>query len=370
MPEPLVLGVDLGTSSLKCGVWDASGRRFGFARVAYPTSRRRTAAEQDAEDWWDALVQGVRRAAAGIDPRRLAAVGVGGHAPSPVFVDADLAPVAPVQTWLDRRSSTHRERLLAAWGREPATGPERLATEVSARALFLRQHRPRRFARAFSSLHSGDFLVARLTGRPITTSPWPQAILAAAGLPPSLVPEHDVAAGSVAGEISRTAANLLGVSPAVPVVAGGLDSFLGAVGSGICEPGDACLNGGSSSVVSLLARPPAIGRFELAGLPLLSQPVRTRGRARHVIHDQKRALEALESQAGPAHRLRAVGGRATDPRLNQLTAQILGRPLEIPRETDSGALGAAMLAAVASGLAADHREAARSMVRVQRVVDP
>ena len=370
MPEPLLLGLDLGTSALKCGVWDVEGRRFGATRVCYPTRRRKAAAEQHAGDWWNALVEGVHTALAEVDRGRIAAIGIGGHAPSPVFVDAELVPVAPVLTWIDRRANSQCERILEALERPPEGGPERLAVEVSARATWLRDHEPGRFARMASILHSGDYLIARLTGRRITISSREPAVFSAAGLSPSLFPEVEAEPGGRVGGVATDAAGTLGIAAGVPVVAGGLDSFLGSVGSGICEPGDACINGGSSSVVALLARPPAVGRFELAGHQLLSRPIRTSGRAEAVVRAQRRTLEELAARHGPVRRLRSVGGRAADPQLNQLTAKILDRPVEIPRETDSGALGAAMLAAIALGLVADHSEAARRMVHLARVVRP
>jgi sugar (pentulose or hexulose) kinase len=440
MAEPLLLGIDLGTSALKCGVWTPRGHRAGLARIPYPTrgdALRPRTAEQSAEDWWRALLAGVGAATAGIDPRRIEALGVGGHAPSPVFADAELAPVAPVLTWLDPRPAVYMERLRRALGRPPASGPERLATQLAARALWLREHAPGGFARARWALGSGDYLAARLTGRPLTTAgPGAPEILAAAGLPAVLLPPRELKPGETAGPLSPAAADALGLPAGIPVVAGGLDSFLGSVGSGISEPGDACLNAGSASVVALVARPPAAGRFTLAGHPLASRPVGVGGRtleraqaltgsprplpelleeaARRgpggglgagsldpgeldpggleralpelvcggdpveairrvltaVCQAEGRVLEELAAAGGPVRRVRLVGGLAALPELGRFRARVLGRAVEVPEETDSGALGAALLAALAAGRFTDLHQAGAAMVRLAWRCEP
>jgi xylulokinase len=438
IPDPLFLGVDLGTSSLKCGLFDLTGHRAGAARISYPTHEWDGGAEQQAGDWWQALVQSLRLATAEVDRRRIAAISVGGHAPSPVFVDADLEPVGPVLPWFDGRSQAERERLLQILGRQPENGPERLMMQVAARAGWLRSKAPGEFARAASVLHSGDYLVARLTGQSVITSPKAPDAFVAANLPLGLFPERECRPGEVVGRVSLEAARPLGLHASVEVISGGLDSFLASVGSGMCEPGDACLNTGSSSVVALLGRPDCAGRFEWAGFQLLSRPLPLGGRtldraSRHCgrgdsladllpraaqmrpsprIHDllpefiraahhpdrevqrllaemaerdppfqmfrllldaiflsQRKALEELQQQGEPARRIRAVGGLAAYADLNQLQADVLGKAVEVPRTTDSGALGAAMLAAAGLGYCAP-AEAASRMARTDRVYYP
>jgi ribulose kinase len=66
-----------------------------------------------------------------------------------------------------------------------------------------------------------------------------------------------------------------------------------------------------------------------------------------------------------------VGGGGAKSRLwMQIHADVLNRPIHLPRETESCALGSAMTAAVAAGLFADLDAAARDMVILDRVVEP
>jgi sugar (pentulose or hexulose) kinase len=276
--DPLFLGVDLGTTSLKCGLFDLGGRCAAAARVSYPTHESQDGAQQQCADWWTALAGGVRRAAAEVDRGRVAAVCVAGHAPSPVLVDANLQAVCPVLPWFDRRFSAERDALARALGRRPENGAGRLMVELAGRAMWLRNVAPRQFARAACILHSGDWLVARLTGQRVTSSPNVPEVFAAAELPLSLLPERVCRPGELVGTILSDVACELGLDGGVKVVAGGLDSFVASVGSGMRAPGDACLNTGSSSVVALLTASACQGRFEWLGYQMLSRPTWPGGR--------------------------------------------------------------------------------------------
>ena len=248
-------------------------------RINYPTRVVEDGAEQDCGHWYSALSQGIRLAARQVDRGRIVAIGIGGHAPSPVVVDSHLQPVGPVLPWFDGRSSSQREQILQRLGHEPRDGGERLMVGLSARALWLRGRSPGQFAYARSILHSADYLIARLTGQTITSSPKAAAVLAAADLPLELIAERCCQPGEIVGQLSAGAAKQFELSTAVVVVAGGLDSFLASIGSGICQPGDACLSLGSSAIVALLSRGGPAGRFQWANCQLHSQPIRPGGSA-------------------------------------------------------------------------------------------
>ena len=63
--RPLVLGIDGGTESLRCGVFDLNGTPLAFHAAPYPTTYPAPAhAEQDPEHWWSALGVAVKGALA------------------------------------------------------------------------------------------------------------------------------------------------------------------------------------------------------------------------------------------------------------------------------------------------------------------
>ncbi|MBV9169559.1 MAG: xylulokinase, partial [Chloroflexi bacterium] len=85
MRPPRLLGIDLGTSSVKVGVFAPDGELVSFARRAYEPSAHATQA--DPEDWWSATASATRESMSELDPRDINALCVGGQGPTLVLVD-------------------------------------------------------------------------------------------------------------------------------------------------------------------------------------------------------------------------------------------------------------------------------------------
>jgi ribulose kinase len=81
-------------------------------------------------------------------------------------------------------------------------------------------------------------------------------------------------------------------------------------------------------------------------------------------------LEDLEAHGFRVGRLFAGGGGAKSRLWLQIHADILGRPIQLPRDPEACALGSALVAAVHSGHYAGLEEAARGMVQLAEVVEP
>ena len=81
-------------------------------------------------------------------------------------------------------------------------------------------------------------------------------------------------------------------------------------------------------------------------------------------------LEDVQAHGLEIKRLFAGGGGAKSRLWIQIHADVLGRPVLLPREPEACALGSALVAAVHAGRFADLAEAAREMVRIAEVVEP
>ena len=113
----LLLGLDLGTSAVKVGLFDAEGNLLRRARRAYPLYTPHPGwTEQEPEEWWAATCDALREALAGVDAGRVAGVGLSGQAPSQVLVAADGTPLGRAIVWSDRRAAAE-----AAWLAERLT---------------------------------------------------------------------------------------------------------------------------------------------------------------------------------------------------------------------------------------------------------
>ena len=78
--EPLLLGIDLGTSSVKALLTDQSGGVVGIGSAEYPIHHPQPDhAEQEPEEWWAAAVVAVHQAVGAEQASRVATIGLSGQ---------------------------------------------------------------------------------------------------------------------------------------------------------------------------------------------------------------------------------------------------------------------------------------------------
>ncbi len=242
--EAAVLGIDLGTTEVKAGLVALDGRLLGLARAGYRTDVDAATgrAEQNPDSWWGALATAVRILTA-TGRAEVLAIGIDGHGPSLVSVDADGRPTRPAIIWQDSRSGAEEAELATA------SGLEGWALSGLPAALWVERHEPAVAAATRWYLSTWEYIAQRLTGEAATTlvagQPFPSAaVLDSVGLPPSRIPPP-VAAGSVVGALSAAAAARLHLGPGTPVVAGVVDAWASFHGSGMTAAGDAIDVGGA-----------------------------------------------------------------------------------------------------------------------------
>src|SRR5438128_7520746 len=195
--DEVVLGVDVGTSSLKAGLFTLDGTPLGLAQAEYPLATpEEDAEEQDPEDWWTALAFVSRELMVLLDdPARLAAVSIGGQAPTLVAADAEFIPTHPAITWLDQRPANEADRLYAQLGRSvPVWG------SWPAQAAWFVRHRPAALRSTRWLFGCPDYLASRLTRTASSLLSTPQAELEAAELNMGLLPPTTTP-GKVTGRV-------------------------------------------------------------------------------------------------------------------------------------------------------------------------
>jgi xylulokinase len=245
---PAVLGIDLGTTSVKAAFLGLDGRLMGLGRGTYPTlGGLPGVAEQDADDWWRATVHAVRDAVGACGgPDRIALLGIAvvGQGPTTVPVDASGSPVGNAITWLDTRSAAEAATLAAAIG-VPAWQLGSLPHE-----RWLAATEPARHAGAALFLAPWDWLTMRLSGDaaravpPVSGHPTDATLRAGGGDPVSFgrAVEWAMQVGvTLAGPSAE-----LGIPAGTPVVSGGNDALASFHGAGLVDPGDSVDTGGTS----------------------------------------------------------------------------------------------------------------------------
>lgn len=272
----MFLGLDIGTSSVKGVLIEASGGVTASATAPLAISTPQPGwAEQQPEDWWTASVQAIRALLAQTPGADVAAIGISGQMHSSVFLDSAGAVIRPALLWCDGRTSAECREITERVG-----GEDRLRDLACNAAfegftlpkiLWLRRHEPAAFARLAKVLLAKDYIRFRLTGA-LATEPsdasgtlmydvahqrWSSEILSAVDLPASITPDVGGSA-EVLGCVSRDAATATGLRLGTPVVGGGGDNACGAVGVGAVDAGEATTSWGTSGTVLAPMRAPHV----------------------------------------------------------------------------------------------------------------
>ncbi len=267
MAEALYLGIDVGTGSVRAGLFDSEGRRVGTGSYAIEIARpAENFVEQSSEDIWRATGLAIADALAQADatPDRVAGIGFDATC-SLVALDADNRPVAVspsgqadsskspynVIVWMDHRALAQTERINQIPHEVLRFVGGRLSPEMQLpKILWLKENLPDSYARAARLLDLADFMTYRATGqdtRSLCTTVckwtylghearWADDYLTQIGLDEltrdghSRIGESIRPMGELAGALSVQAARELGLVPGIAVGVGIIDAHAGGLG--------------------------------------------------------------------------------------------------------------------------------------------
>jgi sugar (pentulose or hexulose) kinase len=263
--QPLLLGLDLGTTSCKAAVVTLDGRELAHGRARVPWERVATGAEIAPERLVDAalaagrdaLAAAPREALAAAPRGAIAALGVASFAETGVLLDRHGEPVAPAIAWYDSRGAAQAECLIAELGGErfsERTGliPRPLCSLVKYRWL-RDEHEPA--SRGTRWLSGAEWIVHRLGGEPgselslasrtgwldVHARGWWDEALAWSGAPSGLLGEPSPATAP-----AGSAADLLAGARGAVLAVGGHDHLSAAVGAGATGEGDVLVSWGTA----------------------------------------------------------------------------------------------------------------------------
>jgi ribulose kinase len=261
--ETAVLGIDLGTGSVRAGLYSPSGALLAAHEERITTTHPRPGwAEQLPTEVLAGLHRAVSAVAAGRPPP--AAVSVASTAVTAVAVGDDDVPVGPSLLWMDTRASAEATEITRT--EHPVlryTGGQVSPEWMLPKALWLARHDPARYAAARRVVDMHDWVMFRLTGQwclaratiaaewsydPLADG-WPADLLARLGLS-ALLDGWDVPrlpAGAVAGRLAPEAAAHTRLPPGLPVVQGLMDSYAAALAADVYQPGRVAVSIGTSS---------------------------------------------------------------------------------------------------------------------------
>ncbi len=235
---PYVMGIDLGTTTCRCAIFDLRGTEIASAYCEIPVRYPRPLwAEVDPETWWLSTAEVVREALdrSSIVPDQIAGVGLSGLMHAPVLLDADGQPLVPAMLWMDQRCAPQceamsRERLALSASKmtEPFS-----PTHTAPKLRWLADTQPEVLARACELLLPKDFVRYRLTGVICTDftdasgtglfdherGEWDWEAVQLARIPPDILPPVRPS-WAPGGHVTLEAARATGLAPGTVVYLG------------------------------------------------------------------------------------------------------------------------------------------------------
>lgn len=246
----LILTYDIGTTACKSVLFSVDGTVVAMAEQEFPTRHPEPMwAEQDPDDWWQAVVSTTRSLMEGRENARILSIGLSSQRETIVPVDKQGNKLCDAILWMDRRTAKEAEDLASYFGREnlhSVTGMIPDATFSATKLMWLKRHMPEVVDAAHCFLQPKEYVCLKLTGA-FTTDyslasrtmmldvrklSWCDDVFAAVGISKEKMPRIYYS-DEVVGTVTTEAAALLGIPSGIPVVAGGGDRQCEAVGAGI-----------------------------------------------------------------------------------------------------------------------------------------
>lgn len=261
----LLLGIDLGTSYFKVGLFDENGAIKGLGRVPVdkltPEPGR---CELPVDAFWAALRRGLGEALteAGATSKEIVALSYSSQASTFVLLDERDSPLTPLVIWTDTRGAPVLPEFSAFAGTDDfarrigfnGLSPQSAVTKLR----WFQRHASDVWARARRVMSISDYFTFALTGERVGDSSavaflamydlaqgawWPEALrifgVAQEQLSTPLQP------GSPCGRTRPKATELLGVPASIPFAVGALDHHVAAIGSGLERLADLSISTGT-----------------------------------------------------------------------------------------------------------------------------
>lgn len=267
----LLLGIDIGTSSIKVSVVDAATRQT-LASAQYPETEspiiapRPGWAEQSPDMWWEHVQLAILKmhAQRRYNPQEIAAIGIAYQMHGLVLVDKEMNAIRNSIIWCDSRAVETGDKAFAAIGREQCllhllNSPGNF---TASKLAWVKENEPSLYSKIYKIMLPGDYIAMKLTGQISTTIPalsegvfWDfqqnelsKDVMDHYGLTASFIPsiknvfeEH--------GRVTREVAAALSLKEGVFVTYKAGDQPNNALSLNVLEPGEVAATAGTSGVI-------------------------------------------------------------------------------------------------------------------------
>ena len=260
------IGIDLGTSAVKLLLVGDNGNIYNEVSKEYPVFYPRSGwSEQNPEDWWSAVCDGVTELIACFDKAEISSIGCGGQMHGLVALDKDDNVIRPAILWNDGRTAAQVEYLNNIIGKDVLsenTANIAFAGFTAPKLLWMKENEQELFEKIDKIMLPKDYINYKLTGVHATdfsdasgmllldvkNKCWSKQMLKICG-----VCEDKLAklyeSYEVIGTLKENVAKILGLNKNTAVVAGAGDNAAAAIGTGTIGEGKCNISLGTSGTI-------------------------------------------------------------------------------------------------------------------------
>lgn len=250
------LGIDLGTSYFKFGIFDCESNLLGLASMAVEKQTQDEGqCELPCEKFVEILQTGIEQACqeAGIVAAEIQFVGYSSQANSFALFDDDNEPLTPLILWPDVQAKKVYPEVKELWGREDFLAKTGMGIEAAAglcvnKIIWLRERYPNMWKYVRGIMTISDYLVYLLTQKRVSdigtasllglmdceTGEWVDEYFEILGLDKKMFSER-LAVGTLAGQTTAITNKTLGLEIGTNVYIGSLDHHMATLGAGLDE---------------------------------------------------------------------------------------------------------------------------------------
>jgi len=267
----LLLGIDLGTSSIKVSVVDAHTQQC-IVSAQYPdeettiTSLQTGWAEQSPETWWQNIKGAIKKANATreFDPKNIAAIGIAYQMHGLVLVDKQQKVLRDSIIWCDSRAVETGNAAFKKIGEQRSLSMllNSPGNFTASKLSWVKKNEPGVFDNSYKMMLPGDFAAMKLTGEITTTSSalsegifWDfkedelsKDVMNCFGFDEKIIPEVKPLFSSH-GSLSADVAKELSLTPGIPVSYKAGDQLNNALSLNVFHPGEVAATAGTSGVI-------------------------------------------------------------------------------------------------------------------------
>jgi xylulokinase len=267
----LLLGIDLGTSSVKVSVLDAATQQC-IASVQYPETEADIIslhpgwAEQSPDGWWENVKQAILKCNATqlYDPKDIAAIGIAYQMHGLVLVDKDQHVLRNSIIWCDSRAVETGEEAFSKIGHKKClynllNSPGNF---TASKLAWVKENEPSIYSKIDKLMLPGDFIAMKFTGSATTTASalsegifWDfrnnhvsADVMDHFGFDDKLIPRI-CNLFSIHGVLKDTVATRLSLKPGIPVSYKAGDQLNNALSLNVFQPGEVAATAGTSGVI-------------------------------------------------------------------------------------------------------------------------